>query len=416
MLNDTGKQEKEVQAKERRGTYVLLKDPQVENTENEEMVQKNKNIDKDKRNRRGTFLVPTAPPPAPRHKKTVSNIPILEGRTKSGGENETKREPDQDRRGTYFVPKPVTPYIEVENIEDIEADSLLVSLTDDDSQGPEIRPQYKIKEPFHQETTKDSVKNDALQISAVPTAPSPGSQPGDSTVLEPQDMELTEALTINWSRFSAPEPDFLRKVSPGPTAVTIPAVLNTTVTIEKTRNRQKIPTPECHATTEQVAPCVLAAESDFEEEKHQVRERRKSTKTSRTSKTMGNKEEDKYVKENSIDSNVTSTEKIEISVRKDEMFKETITEPNRNPAFEPEIEAISVREETEINKQEKVRRSKKFRLMKTLDDTLGPVDAEGVICEVAASEVSIRKTSYKLSIFIPKRTVSYYIQILEYIY
>ena len=329
--------------KERRGTFVVNK---VTTNADKEMVEV---IDKDKKNRRGTFVVPTAPPPAPKTKKTISNIPILEGRGKATEEKETKRKLEKDRRGTYFVPKPVTPYLDVENIEDIEADSLLVSLTDDDTQNSVFLPGDK-----KQESQKETEKKDALKITVPPKMPSPASHLGETTVLEPQDMELTEALpAVSLSRFSAPEPEFLKNISPGPATLTRPIDMNKTVTLEK---------PKEHPAESQIAPdkCIsedYVSESDLEEEKEKSKERNKSTKIKNKGKPTDNK-----------------------LVRESDIAEKT----NRNQVEEAVKEKEVIPDKTQSNRA----RSKKFKLMKATDNGLGPSDTESVTSETAVSEVS----------------------------
>ena len=90
---DNSKQTNDIKKaeKERRGTFVVDKQPTVVvhvDKEIEKIVQKDKGNDK---NRRGTFVVPAAPPPAPRPKKTISNIPILEGRAKPTEQKDVKK-------------------------------------------------------------------------------------------------------------------------------------------------------------------------------------------------------------------------------------------------------------------------------------------------------------------------------------
>ena len=335
--------------KERRGTFVVNKVTVHTDKETEEIV------DKEKRNRRGTFVVPTAPPPAPKTKKTISNIPILEGRGKAAEEKETKRKLEKDRRGTYFVPKPVTPYLDVENIEDIEADSLLVSLTDDDSQSLVLSGEKE------QKSQKETKGKDALKTAVPSEMLSQAPCLGETTVLEPQDMELTEALPgVSWSRFSAPEPDFLKNISPGPAPLTRPLDLNKTVTLEKSKE---------HLAESQIAPDKsnsedYVSESDFEEEKEKSKERKKSTKINNKEKTTDIKlvrESDKAEKtnENQLETAVEDANGVSSD-------KEVITDtarPNRA-------------------------RSKKFKLMKAADNGLGPSDTESVTSEIVVSEVS----------------------------
>ena len=299
--------------KERRGTFVVNK---VTTNADKEMVEV---IDKDKKNRRGTFVVPTAPPPAPKTKKTISNIPIPEGRGKATEEKETKKKLEKDRRGTYFVPKPVTPYLDVENIEDIEADSLLVSLTDDDTQNSVFLPGDK-----EQKSQKETEEKDALKITVPPNMPSPASHLGETTVLEPQDMELTEALpAVSLSRFSAPEPEFLKNISPGPATLTRPIDINKTVTLEK---------PKEHPAESQIEDYV--SESDLEEEKEKSKDRNKSIKN------KGKPTNNKLVRE---------SDKAE--------------KTNRNHVEE----AVKEKEVTADKAQSNRARSKKFKLMKATD-------------------------------------------------
>ena len=333
--------------KERRGTFVVNKVTTHIDKQTVEM------IDKDKKHRRGTFVVPTAPPPAPKTKKTMSNIPILEGRGKAAEEKETKRKLEKDRRGTYFVPKPVTPYLDVENIEDIEADSLLVSLTDEDTQNSVFLSGDK-----EQKSQKVTEEKDALRITVPPKMPSPTSHLGETTVLEPQDMELTEALpVVSRSRFSAPEPEFLKNISPGPATLTRPIDLNKTVTLEK---------PKEHPAESQIAADKCNSEdyvpdSDLEEEKEKSKDRNKSTKIKdklRTTDKKPNRESEKANK-NQVEVAVKDTSDVNADI---EVIADT-SQPNRA-------------------------RSKKFKLMKAADNGLGPSDTESVTSETAVSEVS----------------------------
>ena len=335
--------------KERRGTFVVNKVAIHADTEAEEM------IGKEKRNRRGTFVVPTAPPPAPKTKKTISNIPILEGRGKAAEEKETKRKLEKDRRGTYFVPKPVTPYLDVENIEDIEADSLLVSLTDDDSQS------LLLSRDKEEKSQKETEGEDALKTAVPSKMPSPTPYLGETTVLEPQDMELTEALPgVSWSRFSAPEPDFLKNISPGPAPLTRPIDRNKTVTLEKSKE---------HLAESQIAPDKsnsedYVSESDFEEEKEKSKERKKPTKINNKEKTT----DIKLVKE---------SDKAE-KTNKNQL--ETAIEDAHGESSDKEVRTDTARP--------KRARSKKFKLMKAADNGLGPSDTESVTSEIVVSEVS----------------------------
>ena len=357
-VRNSNKQTKDIREaeNERRGTFVLNKQPMViVNVDKniEDIIQKDN--DKDKKNRRGTFVVPTAPPPAPRPKKTISNIPILEGRIKPVEQKEVKKRLDQDRRGTYFVTKPVTPYLDVENIDDI-ADSILISSTDDDSQVSAALPRDIEEEKFHEEITQSG---NVPKRAIAPSTPSSALQPGETTVLEPQDMELTEALTgVNWSRFSAPEPDFLKKVSPGPTRTT--DEFNATVT-----ERHQGVNTENHSEEESRSD-VIVAESDFEEEKQQTKEKRKSTKLKNKSKVVDRKEDSNNSK--------TSNSKLER-----ETTKELIEIQKEGNA------------DKEVDKQEKPKKSRsKFRLLNSSEDTLGPSDTESV---TTASEVSNKRSA-----------------------
>ena len=334
--------------KERRGTFVVNKVTIHADKEEDEMV------DKEKRNRRGTFVVPIAPPPAPKTKKTISNIPILEGRGKAAEEKETKRKLEKDRRGTYFVPKPVTPYLDVENIEDIEADSLLVSLTDDDSQS------LMLSRDKEQTSQKETEGKDALKTAVSSKMPSPAPCLGETTVLEPQDMELTEALPgVNWSRFSAPEPDFLKNISPGPAPLARPIDLNKTVTLEKSKEHPAKP----HMAPDKSNSEDYVSESDSEEKKKKSKERKKSTKVNK-----GKTTEIKLVRE---------SDKAE-KINKDQL--ETAVEDGNGVSSNKEVVIDTARPNRA--------RSKKFKLMKAADNGLGPSDTESVTSEIVVSEVS----------------------------
>ena len=333
--------------KERRGTFVVNKVTTHADKQTVEMIEK------DKKHRRGTFVVPTAPPPAPKTKKTISNIPILEGRGKAVEEKETKRKLEKDRRGTYFVPKPVTPYLDVENIEDIQADSLLVSLTDDDTQNSVF-----LSDDKEQKSQKETEGKDSLGITVPSKMPSPASHLGETTVLEPQDMELTEALpVISRSRFSAPEPEFLKNISPGPATLTRPIDLKNTVGLEK---------PKEHPAESQIAAGKCNYEDYVPDSDLESKDRNKSTKIKDKGKTTDNKPVRQSDKAEKADKN-----QVEVAV------KDT-------SGLNADVEVIG------DTSQPTRARSKKFKLMKAADNGLGPSDTESVTSEIAVSEVSVQ--------------------------
>ncbi len=193
------------QDKDRRGTFVVEKMPEIGGA-NKSGVNASKDDGEAKAKRR-TFVVPTAPPPAPRPKKTVTNIPILEGKCKAPAQTKAA---DKERRGTYFVPNPVNRYLDVENLKDITADGLLDSLEDDSSAA-------SFNESGEQATKAQKTSGPPPKAAAAPVAVTGTRADPNSTLYGPDDMELTECLGKRMGPFSVPNPpDFLKVVSPGP--------------------------------------------------------------------------------------------------------------------------------------------------------------------------------------------------------
>ncbi len=335
----TDNTEKKKADKERRGTFVVLKDSGKGTTTDE---QKEILRETEEKNRRGTFVLPTAPAPVPKAKKTNSGIPVLGGKAKTT-ECKSREAPkrDKDRRGTYFVPEPVTPYLDVENIEDIEAGSLLVSLTDEDSQLSRVlgeeEPKLKVEEESASETLRGTGEHAAV-----------ASDPplGECTILELQDMELTEPVIGTYSDFSALELNFSKKVSP--------EMLKPTSDDTKSFGQQTNPvsSKEVKAPENQKLPQAAknkskASSGKTSQEKDASREKQDTTMSD-------NRRTDKELPESQENRGATGLE------------ERTVSESTHTSTG---------------------RRSKKFKLMKAGSDTLS--DGEGMSSESSVSEVRI---------------------------